>query len=87
MLRPVRTIRVTTEAELDAALGSADQVIVEGDGRLLSYAASKASTDPDNSVSVEIGEHSIVVGSANIECSPISTETLLSGSVDALEAA
>ena len=61
MLRPVRTVRVTTEAELDAALATADQVIVEGDDRLLSYAVNIASNDPGNRVSLEIGDHSVTV--------------------------
>jgi hypothetical protein len=79
MLRPVRTVRVTTKAELDAALGSgsADQVIVEGDDRLLSYAASKASSDPDNNVSVEIGEHSVAVGQARASANSERTVTRL----------
>jgi hypothetical protein len=41
--RPTRIVRANTEAEVDAALGSADKVVVEGDDRLLSYAVSKAS--------------------------------------------
>jgi hypothetical protein len=54
--RPTRIVRATTEAEVDAALASADKVVVEGDDRLLSYAASKASGDPDNRIAVEIGD-------------------------------
>ena len=43
MLRPVRTVRVTTKEELDAALATAaDQVIVEGDDDLLTYAVNTA---------------------------------------------
>lgn len=53
-LRPPRIVRVTNERELDAALDSADQVIVEGDDRLLSYAVAKASGDPESRVSVEL---------------------------------
>lgn len=56
MLRPVRTARVTSKEELDAALATADQITVEGDDELLSYAVNKAAGDPENRVSVEIGE-------------------------------
>ena len=44
-----KSIRATTRAELDAALASpsAHSVIVEGDDDLLTYAARKASGDPD----------------------------------------
>ena len=38
LFQPKRIIHATTEQEIDAALESADQVIVEGDDRLLSYA-------------------------------------------------
>jgi hypothetical protein len=39
MLRPGRTVRVTTKEELVAALAAADQIIVEGrDTALLAYA-------------------------------------------------
>jgi hypothetical protein len=62
LFRPPRIIRVTTEQELDSALASADQVIVEGDDRLLSYAATKASGDPENHVAVEVGGRTISVG-------------------------
>jgi hypothetical protein len=62
MFRPTRIIRVTTKQEFDSALRSADQVIVEGDDELLSYAVTKASEDPQNRVSVEFGERSISVG-------------------------
>ena len=41
--RPMRIVRVATKEEFDAALATADQVIVEGDDQLLSYAATKAS--------------------------------------------
>jgi hypothetical protein len=37
-LRAARIVHVTTEQELDDALATADQVIVEGDHRLLSLA-------------------------------------------------
>jgi hypothetical protein len=43
---------VTTKAEFDAALGSADQVIVEGDDELSSYAVSKAAGDPANRIDI-----------------------------------
>lgn len=46
LFRRARIIRVTTEQELESALQSADQVIVEGDDRLLSYAVARASNDP-----------------------------------------
>ncbi|HVY15644.1 MAG TPA: hypothetical protein VHB27_10460 [Rhodopila sp.] len=46
LLRPARVARVTTKEELDAALASADRVVVEGDDALLSYAATKAAKDP-----------------------------------------
>jgi hypothetical protein len=44
-----KSIRATTRTELDAALASpsAQSVIVEGDDDLLTYAARKASGDPD----------------------------------------
>jgi hypothetical protein len=63
LFRQTRVARVTTEQELDSALTSADQVIVEGDDRLLSYAATKASRDPGNRVDVEVAGRSISVGS------------------------
>lgn len=59
VLRPVKTALATTKEELDAALASADQVTVEGDDELLSYAVNKASNDPENRVSVEVGHDSI----------------------------
>jgi hypothetical protein len=43
--RPARVVRVTSKEELDSALASADQLIVEGDDRLLSYAVTKAARD------------------------------------------
>jgi hypothetical protein len=47
MLRPVRTVRVTSKEELDAALASADQITVEGDDELLTYAVNRAAGDSD----------------------------------------
>jgi hypothetical protein len=54
MLRPVRTVHATTKGEIDAALATADQVSVEGDDELLSYAVAKASKDPENSIAVQV---------------------------------
>jgi hypothetical protein len=51
--RPSRVVTVTTQEELDSAFGSADELIVEGDDALLSYAANKASGDPGSTVAVE----------------------------------
>jgi hypothetical protein len=70
LLRPTRIVRATTEQELDSALGSADQVIVEGDGRLLSYAVARASSDPQNRIDVKIGGQyaagdSVIVGTTD----------------------
>jgi hypothetical protein len=63
LFRPTRVIHVTSKDELDSALLSADQVIVEGDDQLLSYAAARASHDPElASVDVQIGGRSISVG-------------------------
>jgi hypothetical protein len=63
-LRTARVVRVTTERELDDALASADQVIVEGDDRLLSLAVAKASSDPENDISLQIeGERTASSGS------------------------
>jgi hypothetical protein len=42
MVRPVRTVRVTSKEEVDAALATADQVVVEGDDELLTYAINTA---------------------------------------------
>jgi hypothetical protein len=68
LFRPKRVVRVTSKEELDSALASADQVIVEGDDRLLSYAAAKASHDPQlSSVDIQIGSHSISVGRDAVE--------------------
>jgi hypothetical protein len=61
MFRPLLTALVTSKQELDAALATADQITVEGDDDLLSYAVSKAANDPGNRVSVEIGEQSVTV--------------------------
>jgi hypothetical protein len=41
-----KTASVTTRAELDAALGRSDEVIVEGDDALLSYALARIAKDP-----------------------------------------
>ena len=61
--RPTRVVGVTNKEELDSALLSADQVIVEGDDQLLSYAAAKASQDPKHSrVDIEIAGRSISIG-------------------------
>jgi hypothetical protein len=54
MVRPVRTVRVTTKEQFDAALARADQITVEGDDKLLSYAVNKASGDPTNRVAFEL---------------------------------
>jgi hypothetical protein len=35
MLRPARTVRVTTKEEVEVALATADQITVEGDDELL----------------------------------------------------
>ena len=61
LFRPTRTVRVTTEQELDSALASADQVIVEGNDKLLSYAAAKALRDPDNHIALEVGQRTVSV--------------------------
>jgi hypothetical protein len=52
--RPRRIVRVTTEKELDSKLQSADQVIVEGNDRLLSYAIAEASKYPQTEFSVNV---------------------------------
>ena len=53
--RPARVVRVTSKEELDSALASADQVIVEGDDRLLSYAVTKAARDaPLSNVDIQM---------------------------------
>ncbi len=59
MLRPVRTVRVTTKEELDAALPTADQITIEGDDELLTYAVNKAvKDDPETRVAIEVqGRH------------------------------
>jgi hypothetical protein len=63
MLRPVRTVRVTSKEELDAALATtADQITVEGDDELLSYAINKAAGDPENRVAVDSPEFHYVGG-------------------------
>lgn len=67
-LHPARIVRATNEQELDSALLSADQVIVEGDDRLLSYAVAKASTDSENQIAIELPLRSFSVDqySANV---------------------
>ena len=47
-----RTVRVTTKGELDSALASnaTRSIVVEGDDELLTYAARKASVEPDLSI-------------------------------------
>ena len=60
---PTRVVHVTTKEALDSALVSADQVVVEGDDQLLSYAAAKASHDPELArVDIVIAGRSISVG-------------------------
>jgi hypothetical protein len=54
VLRPVKTVLATTKEELDAALATADQITVECDDELLSYAVNKAARDPENRVAVEV---------------------------------
>ena len=56
LFQPKRIVRATTEQEIDSALATADQVVVEGDDQLLSYAVGKASADPQNKIAVETGE-------------------------------
>jgi hypothetical protein len=56
MLRPVKTVRATTKEEVDAALATADQVTVEGDDELLTYAVNRAAGDPTNRVALELSE-------------------------------
>ena len=56
MLRPVRTILATTREEVDTALATADQITVEGDDELLSYAVNKAAGDPENRVTIDYGQ-------------------------------
>jgi hypothetical protein len=52
--RPARIVRVTHESELDAALASADQIVVEGDDRLLTLAVSRATGDPGNRIDLDL---------------------------------
>ena len=42
-----KEVRVTSRAELDAALRSADRIVIEGDPALAAYAAGLASTAPN----------------------------------------
>ena len=60
MLRPVQTVRVTTREELDAALATADQITVDGDDELLSYAVNKAAGDPENQIAVKLEDRRTV---------------------------
>jgi hypothetical protein len=53
LFRPTRIVHATTEQEIDAALGSADKVVVEGNDRLLSYAVAMASRDAQNRIDVK----------------------------------
>src|SRR5580765_5453748 len=52
-----RVTRVTTKKQLEVALdSSADKVIVEGDDELLSYAVSRAGSDPENEIEIQIDD-------------------------------
>jgi hypothetical protein len=53
-----RVVRVTTEEEFDSALKAADQVIVEGDDRLLAYAVTKAADDLNNNIEIDLDRQS-----------------------------
>jgi hypothetical protein len=61
LFRPKRIVHATTEQEIDAALETADQVIVEGDDRLLSYAVNQAAADPLSTIEVESGQQTISI--------------------------
>jgi hypothetical protein len=65
--RPSRVVTVTTQQELDSAFGSADELIVEGDDALLSYAANKASGDPGSTVAVETGAAVVSVAASQAQ--------------------
>jgi hypothetical protein len=65
--RPSRVVTVTTQEELDSAFGSADELIVEGDDALLSYAANKASRDPRSTVAVETGAAAVLVAASPVQ--------------------
>jgi hypothetical protein len=65
--RPSRVVTVTTQEELDSAFGSADELIVEGDDALLSYAANKASRDPGSTVAVETGAAAVLVAASPVQ--------------------
>jgi hypothetical protein len=80
--RPARVVRVTSKEELDSALASADQVIVEGDDRLLSYAVTKAARDaPLSNVDIQMRGRLIYVaenaatGDSNITSSNCAERT------------
>ena len=64
--RPSRVVTVTTQEELDSAFASADELIVEGDDALLSYAATKASGDPGSQVEIQAGIAAVSVGAPQI---------------------
>ena len=46
MLRPMRTVRVTSYQDLPAALATADQIVVEGDDELLSWVVNHVDRRP-----------------------------------------
>lgn len=56
LFRRAKTVRVGSKEELDAALATADQVIVEGSDELLSYAVNRASRDPGNVVEIDTSQ-------------------------------
>jgi hypothetical protein len=66
-IRPSRVVTVTTQEELDSAFDSADEMIVEGDDALLSYAATKASGDSGNTVAVETGAAAVSVAASPVQ--------------------
>jgi hypothetical protein len=57
--------------ELDSALGTADEVIVDGDEQLLSYAVTKASGDPQNEIVVATSDQSGTTGDASTSITSI----------------
>lgn len=61
--RPLREVHATTKEELDAALATADQIVVEGDDELLSYAVNKAAGDPENRVTIDSTDRYVGGGS------------------------
>jgi hypothetical protein len=74
---PQRIVHATTEQEIDAALETADQVIVEGDDRLLSYAVNKAAADPETKIKIEIGETKTQTGHTSKRTGVIRTGVIL----------